>query len=291
MAHNLLGRRFGELFVVEKIKEEGVRYLSWRCVCDCGGERIVRSSYLTMDRVTHCGCKSQRRNFGDISGKRFGKLIVIEKDKRRNKGSAKWICQCDCGVVKPVAATELMYGNTKSCGCLRSESKVKYTNTEGFVIGETMNGDIFKIDADDFELISEYNWYSDGDGYIVSRINNKRTFLSRFIMNPREDQVVDHINHDIFDNRKCNLRLLTLSQNAMNRRIHSNNTSGVKGVHYHKTKKKWCAYICVNRKQITLGAYDSKEVAVLARKEAEIKYFGEYNYDPTKDYKNAENDL
>ena len=89
---------------------------------------------------------------------------------------------------------------------------------------------------------------------------------------------VDHINHNIKDNRKLNLRIVTRSQNNMNRSIQSNNTSGVTGVCYSKRLNKWNVRITVNKKTFNLGWFSDYNEAVAVRKEAEIKYFGEYRY-------------
>lgn len=98
-------------------------------------------------------------------------------------------------------------------------------------------------------------------------------------MDAPNEMFVDHINHNPYDNRKDNLRIVTSTQNSYNRRIQSNNTSGVTGVYYANDRNKWRAYIKSDKKQIYLGQFDNKEDAIKARKEAEEKYFGEYSYD------------
>ena len=64
----------------------------------------------------------------------------------------------------------------------------------------------------------------------------------------------------------------------MNRSLHSNNTSGVTGVYWHKQIKKWCAVIRINGKQKHLGSYDNFEDAKRARLQAEEKYYKEFSY-------------
>lgn len=90
---------------------------------------------------------------------------------------------------------------------------------------------------------------------------------------------IDHINHNLFDNRKCNLREVTHSQNIMNSSKRSDNTSGFTGVGWSKSKNKWIAYIAINGKQEYLGAFDKKEDAVSKRKKVEEERFGEYSYE------------
>jgi hypothetical protein len=98
-------------------------------------------------------------------------------------------------------------------------------------------------------------------------------------MDASDDINIDHINHNTFDNKKSNLRIATVSQNAMNRIKGVNNTSGETGVVWVRNRNNWKAEIKLNDKMIYLGSYDSFEDAVKARKKAEEKYFGEYSYD------------
>ena len=97
-------------------------------------------------------------------------------------------------------------------------------------------------------------------------------------MNCPDGMVVDHINLNPLNNRKSNLRICTKQQNEMNRPTRSHNTSGVTGVSKHKQTNKWRAYIEYNQKYIHLGLFNTKEEAIKARKEAELKYFGKYRY-------------
>lgn len=83
---------------------------------------------------------------------------------------------------------------------------------------------------------------------------------------------VDHINHVRNDNRLCNLRFVTRSENLKNQSISSKNTSGVTGVYFSKAKKKYIAQIKVNREVIYLGIFDTLEGAAEARRQADRKY-------------------
>lgn len=123
----------------------------------------------------------------------------------------------------------------------------------------------------------EYN-----GGYLRAGVNGSRYLAHRicyFIyhgVNPKGS--VDHINHNPSDNRRSNLRDCEHNQNIMNCKISKNNKSGYVGVIKIKSTSKWKAYINVNYKQINLGHHENKEDAIKARKEAEIKYFGEFRY-------------
>lgn len=60
--------------------------------------------------------------FNDLSGKRFGRLVVIKDTGKRNKSKKiLWLCKCNCGNIVEVVAQSLTSGDTKSCGCLKAE--------------------------------------------------------------------------------------------------------------------------------------------------------------------------
>ena len=83
------------------------------------------------------------------------------------------------------------------------------------------------------------------------------------------DDWLDHINHDRGDNRPKNLREVGSAGNARNISIRSDNTSGHLGVNFKKSDNRWVARICCGGKRIYLGAFDTIEEAIDARKAAE----------------------
>lgn len=87
---------------------------------------------------------------------------------------------------------------------------------------------------------------------------------------------IDHINGVKNDNRICNLRLATPSQNQQNRPKPSSNTSGFKGVAWHNGAQKWQVYITVNKKRVHLGLFADKDMARLAYDDAAKRFFGEF---------------
>ena len=133
------------------------------------------------------------------------------------------------------------------------------------------------IDIDDIDKVIGHKWSMDKRGYVDTKESPRR--LHRFIMEPPKDMEVDHINHNKLDNRKSNLRIVTRSQNNMNHKLCSRNTSGYKGVSYLKKNKVWETYIQVNGEMLKLGYFKKLQDAISARREAEIKYFGEFRYE------------
>ncbi|WP_420140141.1 HNH endonuclease [Sphingomonas sp.] len=82
---------------------------------------------------------------------------------------------------------------------------------------------------------------------------------------------LDHINGDASDNRICNLRKVTTTENARNAQRSSINTSGQTGVHWCRTTGKWVARITSNYVKKHIGRYDNFEDAVAARKAEEAR--------------------
>jgi len=117
---------------------------------------------------------------------------------------------------------------------------------------------------------------NDGRGYIRIRVMGKRHKAHRlvwlYVYGRFPSQHMDHINRNPSDNRLCNLREVNDSQNAQNRDVHKNSKSGIKGVRWHTQFSKWHVRLMVNKKQNSLGLYDTLEEAIDARKAAEIKY-------------------
>jgi hypothetical protein len=91
-------------------------------------------------------------------------------------------------------------------------------------------------------------------------------------------QVIDHIDGNMLDNRKKNLQICSTQENAQKQKFRLTNKSGHKGVIWYpyNNVNKWVAFIRVNYKYIRLGYYIDINDAIKARKDAEIKYFGEF---------------
>ena len=89
-------------------------------------------------------------------------------------------------------------------------------------------------------------------------------------------EYLDHINNDRLDNRIENLRAVSSKQNTYNTVLNIKNTSGVKGVAWHKHTGKWQARMRINDKEQYLGIFDNIEDAERVMKETREKIHGEY---------------
>lgn len=120
---DLTGMRFGRLTVIKQNGRDKYGNVKWLCKCDCGNYcTVIGSSLLRKNRYTKsCGCL-RKEGTNDLQGKIFGKLTVIEKTDKRDKGGhVYWICQCECGNTVIINSNDLIKNNTLSCGCLMSE--------------------------------------------------------------------------------------------------------------------------------------------------------------------------
>tara|TARA_R110000787_G_scaffold5224_1_gene19174 strand:+ start:191 stop:673 length:483 start_codon:yes stop_codon:yes gene_type:complete len=141
------------------------------------------------------------------------------------------------------------------------------------------DGKTFLVSPDDYEdFVDGYRFCLDS-GYVKysgTKDGLKRKLLHRIIMGEPEDLVIDHINRDPLDNRRENLRIVSRQENQMNLSMRKTNKSGVSGVHWNKSANKWRAAIKYKNKHINLGYFEKLEDAGKARKDAEMKYFGEF---------------
>jgi hypothetical protein len=129
-------------------------------------------------------------------------------------------------------------------GCLIWKTQLAYRGKSGTIAGSKRN-----------------------DGYFQVGINNTDYLLHRLIylyFHGVMPKYIDHIDGSRNNNKIDNLRECTNQQNSFNSRISKNNTSGIKGVSWDKSRDKWQAKCTLNRKTIHLGRFDSIEQADLA---------------------------
>jgi hypothetical protein len=139
------------------------------------------------------------------------------------------------------------------------------------------------VDAEDFEWLSQWNWHAQWDSsrktFIAFKSDGPKTriAMSNTILHCDRTRQVDHQNFYTLDNRKENLRKCTPAENSRHRRKRSDNTSGFKGVHWDKRKKRWRATIITPEGiRKSLGRYKSVVQAAHAYDEGAKKYHGEF---------------
>lgn len=142
------------------------------------------------------------------------------------------------------------------------------------------NGRVAIVDAADAPALLAYSWQCvrRGKVFYAKRGEDGRVvvYMHRQILGVTGAVLVDHRSRDGLDNRRKNLRVANRSKNGANSAIKSTNTSGLKGVHFDKSRGLWRAEITVDGKNIFLGRFASKDAAATTYDEAALKAWGEF---------------
>ncbi len=124
-----------------------------------------------------------------------------------------------------------------------------------------------QVDAADYADLIRFKWCRSNDGYAVRSVYNSdaktisQVKMHRLLLAPMRGQDVDHINADRLDNRRCNIRVCSRSENTWNSTLNCNNTSGLKGVSWNCGAGKWIARISIQGRRMTLGSFVDKREA------------------------------
>lgn len=120
---NEVGNVYGKLSVIARAEKPEGRPAGayWLCQCECGNKKVIRGADLRRGGVNSCGCLYGKHTIVDETGKKYGKLTVIEQVEERKRNAVQWLCKCECGNTVIVRGADLRSGQVKSCGCLVAE--------------------------------------------------------------------------------------------------------------------------------------------------------------------------
>jgi hypothetical protein len=147
-------------------------------------------------------------------------------------------------------------------------------------------GQVALVSPEDFDHLSNFNWQARWskacNTFYAQRVTSVTEgrycfMMHRQILNLTKGNrsQADHINHNGLDNRRCNLRIVTVSQNNIHRRTRVG-SSGYRGVCWHKLNNRWVSSIKCGGKQIHLGYFLTAKEASQAYEEAASRLHGEY---------------
>ena len=120
---DITGQRFErwEVLYLDESRDYGKeKCIYWICKCDCGTIRSVSGARLRKGKSKSCGCYQKDMNFIDLDGQIFGRLLVLDISEKTCSGHGKstyWECKCICGNTVHAPTSQLLNGDSTSCGC------------------------------------------------------------------------------------------------------------------------------------------------------------------------------
>lgn len=260
---DLTGRQFGRWTAIERVGQSGAA--KWRCRCSCGTERVVAAKNLIAGTSTSCGCNTRERvrdaRRADLTGRRFGKLTVLEEAQRRADGARQWRCRCDCGRECLALHHSLQTGKRTGCGCRNGRQSAQDVTGQRFAM-----------------LTALYPTQERGR-------NGSVIWHCRCECGNEIDISLDRLKYS--DVISCGCMRERCNQEISDKLIHvagtsidairssrprSDSSTGVKGVSVKRGR--FCATITFQQRRYYLGSYATLDAARQARREAEAALYG-----------------
>lgn len=169
------------------------------------------------------------------------------------------------------------YTRLRNNGDVNSSSRKRKHDKQVRIEGEVAfieltQGNEAIVDVNDLPRLRQFSWYASG-GYARTTLpDGKKLLMHSFLTG---FSITDHINQNSLDNRSCNLRPASKSQNGMNAGS-KGGSSKYKGVFWCKRTEKWNAELWKNRRKHLLGSHDSEEKAAIAYNKAAKRLHGEF---------------
>lgn len=262
MSTDITGQKYGKLTAI-KLDHTTRNGAFWLCRCECGNTCVVSEDNLKAGRMTSCGCA--RTSKRSLIGKKFGKLTVLAKtDERYSDGSILYECLCNCGNTIKTTSSRLKSGHIQSCGCEHYQvddlTGKRFNHLTVMSLSHSGGSKVY------------WNCLCDcGKNVIVrgDRLKNGNTTSCGCVT--QETLVVGRTKL-----KKAFVDGTSVSQISPDRKLNSNNKTGVKGVCWSSVRHKYRAQITFKGKVYHLGFYESLDDAAKARKQAEENLFGEF---------------
>ena len=228
--------------------------------------------------------------YKDLTGKKFGLWTVLSFYGKKNRRSA-WLCKCECGTIRAVISPNTVEENG-SCGCNCGNWMTPLRKgwiEEGIGYLPSTRGKIARISPHRVEELSRWRWQASKDAngnFYIHRWatdesgNRYRLHLARQIlgMERSDKREADHADMDPLNNLDENLRPLPRKHHMYNRRVRSDNRTGVKGVFFNgrKTGEIYSSKITYEGITVQLGSSSTIEGAAKKYADAVVKYHGKF---------------
>lgn len=212
-------------------------------------------------------------NFIDLTGQKFGRWVVLERAENDRNKNTRWLCRCKCSKERIVQGDHLKSGASTSCGCFRSEFTQKRSKTHGISKSPLYSCWIHMWQRCTNPRDKSYINYGGRGIKIDSKWQDFEPFrdwaLSHGYSN---DLTIDRINVN-GDYTPSNCQWTNRLEQNRNQRVRSDNTSGCRGVCWDKRSNKWHVTISINGKSKHIKYCVDINDAIIARKNAELKYW------------------
>lgn len=206
----------------------------------------------------------------NIIGKKYTRLTVVSYAFSKNN-KRHWMCICECGNTVIADTGKLNSGNTKSCGCLKTDGKHKMTNTRFYNIWSGIKLRCLSPKC------NTYHKYG-GAGITISdswlSFNNFKKdmyeeYLEHSKIHGEKQTTIDRIDGKLGYSKE-NCRWADYSIQTNNTKINNKNTSGYKGISYRKPNSRysiggWRSYVVIGNKQHEFGVFKTKREALEVR--------------------------
>jgi hypothetical protein len=173
----------------------------WKCVCDCGNIKTLEATRVANGVIKSCGCLLRKKKFTDLTGQKFGKLLVTGlsyKEIKKNYNHHYWNCSCECGNNVIVLQIHLLryFRPTTSCGCYvepidysKCKDKNRSTMLKQYIKDAKDRGHEWKLTNEQTYKLFESNCY-----YCNSQPSSVRcdSFITNYIFNG-----IDRINNNL----------------------------------------------------------------------------------------------
>lgn len=205
------------------------------------------------------------REYENLVGNRYGKLIVKELLPSKGNGHRHWLCQCDCGNMHEATTGNLNYGHTTNCGCDKSPD----------LSGQKF-GKITVIRRSDNKrkrgnrLIVEWECLCDCGNTVFRTTDQLTNKKMRMCAECSRQNSVEHAFKD------AGFEQGTQVTKIREMKLTAANTSGCRGVYWNKKQKKWEVRLRFKKKLMYFGSYSNFEDAVKVRHHAEEEVFGAF---------------
>jgi len=238
-AHDLTGLRVGNLLVVERdMSSSGKgKVAKWICSCDCGNTVLKLRDSLQESQWLSCGCKTNPNKGNDYTGVRFGRIVGIKRTGTKKFSQFVWLWRCDCGETFESVAGGYVYKDY-STGCpkctlahrakIMSECKTTHgmSNSKEYKSWVSIRGRSFDVNNKEYP-----NYGAKGIVICDEWKDDFPAFFSYIGPMPRDgERYTCGRGDNALGYEPGNVRWETYWQQARNKSLQENNTSGISGV-------------------------------------------------------------